>query len=170
MVFRIRQKSNLYCRKCHRRLKGNGKYCYKCRLEIEKEKNKERRLKKELSPKNLKAKCDKVWSKTILLKGKCEVCGRKFSLNAHHIVGRRNLTLRFDLRNGCCLCSGCHRLYKNSAHENPIWFIQWTMQNRPADYNYLFEKQEELTTFIDYKEILKKLEEEYAILVQKINK
>jgi hypothetical protein len=99
-----------------------------------------------------------LWSQIVRSKGACEVCGRKLGLNAHHIVGRRNLTLRYDPRNGCCLCSGCHRLYKESAHEDPIWFMQWMMQHRPDDYNYLFEKREELSYNQDYEKVINQLE------------
>ncbi len=115
-------------------------------------------MKKKPSRTTLRNRADKLWSKLILSKGACEVCGRKLGLNAHHIVGRRNLTLRYDPRNGCSLCCGCHRLYKESAHEDPIWFMAWMMQNRPEDYNYLWEQKERLSTSIDYDAIIRQLE------------
>jgi len=67
-------------------------------------------------------KLDKAWSRAILSKGKCEVCGSIEHLNPHHIEGRRNFRLRWDLRNGVCLCSGCHVFRKESAHQSPEWF------------------------------------------------
>lgn len=109
--------------------------------------------------KTLRNKADKLWSQLIRLrnKGKCEVCGKEGN-NPHHCVGRRNLTLRHDPRNGVLLCSGCHTLKVQSAHQDPIWFIQWMMQNRPDDYNYLFEKREELSTNYDYYQVIDNLE------------
>lgn len=89
------------------------------------------------SKKTLRNKLDKAWSRNILSKGKCEVCSKKESLNAHHIVGRRNLTLRWDLRNGVCLCAGCHTFRTLSAHQNPEWFHFWLEENRWEDLAYI---------------------------------
>lgn len=105
----------------------------------------------------LKRKADKIWSEIILSKGACEICGSKRYLNPHHIEGRRNLTLRHDLRNGACLCSGCHTMRVNSAHQSPLWFQDWMMKNRREDLNYLMLKRMELSTKIDYEEIIKQL-------------
>jgi hypothetical protein len=54
------------------------------------------------------------WKKQIKKIGKCEICGAKENLEAHHIVpweysvcGRTNLT------NGQCLCEKCHKIMHN---------------------------------------------------------
>ncbi len=85
------------------------------------------------SKKTLRNKLDKAWSRAILSKGKCEICGKKESLNAHHIVGRRNLALRWDLKNGVCLCAGCHTFKTLSAHQNPEFFHFWLEEHRWED-------------------------------------
>lgn len=85
------------------------------------------------SKKTLRKKLDSAWSTAIRSKGKCEVCGKGESLNAHHIVGRRNLALRWELFNGVCLCAGCHTFKKDSAHQNPLWFNCWLEENRWED-------------------------------------
>ena len=74
------------------------------------------------SKKTLIKKCDKLWRDIIKLraKGKCELCNNP-GIDAHHIIGRRNFTLRWDLRNGIYLCFN-HHYGLNSAHQNPIWF------------------------------------------------
>lgn len=108
------------------------------------------------SRRTLKNKCDKLWSEIILLKGKCEVCG-KTANNPHHIIGRKNLTLRWDLRNGCLLCFTHHTGGNMSAHNDPIWFRDWLIGNRLPDLNYLDIKRFKLSTQIDYEEILKKM-------------
>jgi hypothetical protein len=108
----------------------------------------------------LKNKADKLWSQIIRAKnkGRCEVCGKPAN-NPHHIISRKNLTLRWDVRNGCLLCSGCHTLKRKSAHADPMWFIsEWLTQNRTSDYNYLWEKKEQLATTIDYEAVIASLE------------
>lgn len=106
----------------------------------------------------LRRKADKLWSQLIMRrnKGKCEVCGKK-GTNPHHIVGRRNLTLRHDVRNGVLLCSYHHTFSKDSAHQNILWFMDWLDDNRLADVQYLTKKGTELTTQIDYEERIEKL-------------
>ena len=115
---------------------------------------------KKPSKKTLKNKADKLWSEIIRSKGKCEVCGITRNLQSHHIEGRRNLTLRFDLRNGVCLCPLHHTLSsRESAHQSPLWFQTWLTKNRRADLNYLFKKRLEINDKIDYEEVLKELNE-----------
>lgn len=89
------------------------------------------------SKKTLRNKLDKAWSKVITSKGKCEVCKSTESLNAHHIEGRRNLALRWELKNGVCLCSGCHVFRKESAHQSPEWFHFWLEDNRWEDLQFV---------------------------------
>jgi len=92
---------------------------------------------RKISKKGLWKKLDKAWSKAVLSKGKCEMCGQRESLNPHHIEGRRNFRLRWDLRNGACLCSGCHVLRRDSAHQSPEGFHFWLEENRWEDLQYI---------------------------------
>lgn len=105
----------------------------------------------------LRRKADKLWSQLIMNKGRCEVCGKDKNLNPHHVVGKRNLALRHDLRNGVCLCSGCHTLKVKSAHQDSMWFIEWFRLNRPADYGHVWDNKSKLTTQIDYEERMAEL-------------
>jgi hypothetical protein len=109
--------------------------------------------------KPLKKRLDTLWAKKVKEKEICEICGRKKFLNAHHIVGRRSLNLRWDVRNGCCLCPLCHQFGQNSAHQNPIFFLSWFAKKRNADYLYLRKKQKEMIKPVRIKELLK-IEEE----------
>lgn len=89
---------------------------------------------------------DKKWSLAVRSKGECEVCGKtadECQLHPHHAWGRKNLSTRWDLRNGVCLCATHHTMGNQSAHNNPIWFMDWMKENRPEDYNYLTEKMKE---------------------------
>ena len=67
-------------------------------------------------------KLDRLWAAKIREVGHCMICGKTDTLNAHHIVGRRNRNVRWDLYNGVCLCSGHHTFNTQSAHQDPLWF------------------------------------------------
>ena len=59
---------------------------------------------------------DKLWGAIIRSGGRCEVCGRQETLNAHHFFfGRANKSTRWNLKNGICLCAGCHFKAHNNA-------------------------------------------------------
>lgn len=66
----------------------------------------------------LKKMADKLWSLIIRAAGKCRMCGSGERLQAAHGFSRRYLGTRFDLRNGWCLCSGCHMRY---THDPLSW-------------------------------------------------
>jgi len=107
----------------------------------------------------IRTKLDKLWSELVKKQAgyKCEICGKDTQLNSHHIISRSNNTLRWDLRNGCCLCVSCHKFSRNSAHNDPIFFMSWLIANRLDDYNYLSDKKNE-SFKKNYDEILKTLE------------
>ena len=93
---------------------------------------------KKLNKKHIKKEMSNLWSLIIRSKGYCEICLNPFGrLNAHHIIGKRNYNLRWDLRNGLCCCVNCHKLSDGSIHDNPITFIKWFKAARPDDYEYL---------------------------------
>lgn len=108
----------------------------------------------------LKKKLDLLWSQIVKkrAKFKCEICGKETGLNAHHIISRSNHTLRWDLRNGCCLCVSCHSLGNHSAHKDPQDFMLWVLANRTADYEYLLVKKNE-SFDKDYERISRELED-----------
>ena len=97
---------------------------------------------KPIGKKGLTKKLDSMWSRVVKIQAgnKCEVCGLEGDncrLNSHHIVGRRNYRLRWELYNGVCLCSGCHTFRTLSAHQNPLWFESWLKENRGEDLKLL---------------------------------
>jgi hypothetical protein len=106
-----------------------------------------------------KKKLDKLWSEIVRSKGKCEICGKTEYLNSHHVIGRRSLNTRWDLKNGCCLCSGCHTFKNQSAHQDPLFFIDWMKKNRPEDLDYLNKKRIEPPKPFTLKDYEDKLEE-----------
>jgi len=115
------------------------------------------KTKRKPSRKTLKNKCDKLWSKIIRSKGKCEVCGTFKANHPHHVIGRRNFELRWDIRNGCLLCANHHTAGKFSAHNDSIWFMDWFLRARPDDYEYLLKKKNGIWDK-DYDKVLEYLE------------
>ena len=58
----------------------------------------------------LKTECDKLWSECIKARAgyKSEISNKTEKLHSHHIMGKPNLSLRYDLDNGICLTAGEH--------------------------------------------------------------
>ena len=78
-------------------------------------------------------KLDKLWSEKVKENAnyKCEKCGKRSYLNSHHFYSRSNHSIRYNLSNGFCLCSGCHCLSSAfSAHKTPADFVDWAVQQR----------------------------------------
>lgn len=107
---------------------------------------------------------DKLWSQAVKVRVnyQCEVSGlskHQCKLNSHHIVGKRNFTLRWDIRNGVCLSSKSHTLSRQSAHQDPEWFREWLLEKRKEDFEYLESKKNVITkrNAQDRKEIAKEL-------------
>jgi len=84
-------------------------------------------------------KLDIAWSLAVKKRAgyKCEVCGKTDTLNSHHIVGRRNHTVRWELDNGVCLCVSHHKFGLQSAHEDSPWFTEWLKENKPNEYKHI---------------------------------
>ena len=51
----------------------------------------------------------RMWTKEVVSKGMCEICGSKEHLEAHHIIKWADYPQgRIDIKNGMCLCHECH--------------------------------------------------------------
>jgi len=71
---------------------------------------------------------DRLWS--LAVRGdwanRCAVCGKRTSLQAHHLVPRQHAATRYELRNGCCLCAHCHTFNADtSPHLNAAGWLLW---------------------------------------------
>lgn len=96
------------------------------------------RPRKKVSPRRMLIKhLDTLWAKAVKLiaHNQCEIVtdkrcpniggeGKGHGLNAHHIIGRSNLNVRWDVCNGVMLCVKHHVFSMWSAHKNPFWFLQ----------------------------------------------
>jgi len=119
-----------------------------------------KRVKPKKKPKRstLKNKCDKMWSEIIRSRGQCEICGTYKASNPHHVIGRQNYNLRWDILNGCLLCSNHHTSGRLSAHTDSIWFMEWFKENRQKDYEHLVKKKN-IIWDKDYDKVLEYLRE-----------
>jgi len=125
-------------------------------------------MKRKLSErKRAENKLDAVWRGKGKEDARCEVCEtlppeervNYGKLDPHHVIGRVNRTLRWDLRNRCWLCSTHHTLGKKSTTNDSPWFLAWFERNRPEDYKYLVAKKEILShrTVADLEHLLEML-------------
>lgn len=59
-----------------------------------------------------------AWKKKVKAVGKCEICGSKERLVAHHkIPWADSINGRTDVNNGQCLCRDCHKM----MHNDQLW-------------------------------------------------
>ena len=80
---------------------------------------------------------DSLWSKAVklLAKERCEYCGSTEHLNSHHIIGRRNFGVRWNVNNGVCLCALHHQFSsKFSAPQTPTTFSDWIQKKRGKEW------------------------------------
>ena len=78
---------------------------------------------------------DGLWSRLVEMRarGRCEKCGAIHGLSAHHIFGRRMLSVRWDKECGVYLCLNCHTASSIfSAHLTPNKFMEWIIEHRGA--------------------------------------
>ena len=109
---------------------------------------------------------DKWFSDVVRFKGYCEHCKRSdLRLECCHIHGRRKKSVRWDLMNAVCMCSGCHR----TMTENPTTFVKWLSQYFGENHlEILQEKANGILKTNDSvrKEVAKHYREEYRKLEQ----
>jgi hypothetical protein len=86
----------------------------------------------------VKRRCDRLWSEVVRQRAGycCERCGAtsaESQLHAHHVYGRSNHRLRFEILNGVALCARCHRW----THDNPLSYATWFREHRLDDDAFL---------------------------------
>jgi predicted restriction endonuclease len=95
------------------------------------------KVKKKIGKKALAKRLMEEWSLKVkeLANFKCEKCGSTEYLNSHHIFGRKNKSVRYDVDNGCCLCAGHHKFKTDfSAHETPLLFTHFIIDKRGQEW------------------------------------
>ena len=91
----------------------------------------------------------KLWSLIVRKNSECEFCGIEnkatningisTKLDAHHLISRdvKDMPLKFEIKNGICLCPICHKWGMPSFHRDAITTITWLIKNHPDRYNYV---------------------------------
>ena len=100
---------------------------------------------------------DKSWATAVKDRDNwtCIVCGlmqgdsyndwkgrpKTAQMNAHHLLPRERHDTKYDLLNGVTLCVKHHLFNREiSAHNNPIAFTFWLLENKPLIADYLRSK------------------------------
>ncbi len=126
--------------------------------------------------KGVDGKLDIAWSKLVkLIAGnKCEYCGKTTYLNSHHIYSRSKRSVRWDVKNGICLCVGHHTFSSTfSAHKTPLEFVKWLENYKGTDYiDNLTLKANSISKLhkFEKEELLKHLNNQIIKYEQDINK
>ena len=74
---------------------------------------------------------DKLWAKCVKERAgyKSEWSGKTENLNAHHIDGKGNYRMRWELDNGVCITNGEH-FYRAHKASTAAKFRKWAMKRR----------------------------------------
>ncbi len=83
---------------------------------------------RKITKRGLIKKLDKAFSEKVRAIGVCARCRKgaeQITLQCAHLIGRRNMAVRWDLDNGIPLCYACHMFW---AHKEPIWFNDFAKQ------------------------------------------
>jgi len=88
----------------------------------------------------------KEWAEKVKQRDKfCVICQNKEGINSHHIFPRQIKELRFELDNGITLCQNHHRFsFKLSAHQNPVAFLIWLLDNKKEQYGRIVNLWEKI--------------------------
>lgn len=96
--------------------------------------------KEEKEIKVLRRKALQLWKTKIkiLANNECEACGKKKRLQIHHIESyATNKSLRYDIHNGVCLCTTCHKFGRQSAHHSFCFMFNLMTGPRNVSLTYL---------------------------------
>ena len=101
---------------------------------------------------------DELWARAVKARAgnRCEMCvSAREGLQAHHVIGRRNKTLRHIVSNGCSLCPK-HHFY---AEQNGVGFTKWIIGSRGESWwDSLQEQARQVKVWKEYSVIKKYLE------------
>jgi hypothetical protein len=86
---------------------------------------------KKTSKKTLERKADSEWGLAVRTRDKmCRLCNRRLTINAHHVIKRRNKETRLLLSNGIGTCFFCHKYVEALAT------LDWTSPFPRDDSDY----------------------------------
>jgi predicted restriction endonuclease len=81
---------------------------------------------------------DTAWALLVRVRAgyRCERCGSRGPLEAHHIFHKHIPATRHDIDNGVCLCrefdhaGGCHEFAHSEPEQFLLWASDWLGQDR----------------------------------------
>jgi len=98
---------------------------------------------------------------------KCEINGEPHhTLHAHHIISRSNYRVRWNPNNLVCLTPGLHILNLQSAHKDPVFFLDVVVRKRGEEWLEVLRNEAHINagvakhTVQDLLDIKSKLKEE----------
>lgn len=98
--------------------------------------------------KKLRRKCLPLWTKKVKENAgnQCEArengvrCKEVKFLHSHHIESYAvNRDLRYDPKNGTCMCAGHHKFKRKSAHKSFVFMYEYMTHYRLNDLYYLIQ-------------------------------
>ena len=105
----------------------------------------------------LKTKAENLWKLAILKRDKkCQRCGSRDCLQAHHIISRRHSKTFFDLDNGILLCRKCH-CWITYAHDEDRRDFHLAMRGEKYLNLYYLSKIIKVWTIKELEELIKGL-------------
>ena len=110
--------------------------------------------------------CDELWSLLVKIRdGKvCCICKATEYNQSHHLLSRRILSTRWDVKNGITVCPNCHEYSLTlSFHTSPWATETWVKENRPEQYAEWVKNRENFTVGdeVDYEQKYLELEEQH---------
>ena len=113
----------------------------------------------------------KLWSEAVRERAmlKCEYCGIEnkainingvsTKLDSHHFISRKvkNMPLKFEIKNGICVCPICHKWGMPSFHRDPITTITWLIKTSPERYDYVLNNSS-IRVDLDNRLVLEEIE------------
>ena len=86
----------------------------------------------------------------------CQYCGGPGN-NVHHLIGRRNRSVRWYPDNLILLCSGCHTFRTESFHQDPMTTTAWFVAHYPDRYARVMERKNKILKQ-SYEEVCSEIE------------
>lgn len=103
-----------------------------------------------------KSKLDRVFSRIIRMRGKCERCHGITDLQCSHINGRSLMSVRWEPLNCQCLCARCHGWYGLYRTAATRWVEHYLGAEKYAELNALTKK---LTYTLTVQDVVDRWEE-----------
>lgn len=90
------------------------------------------RFARKRSRKDLTRELDVLCRQVVFARAKhaCERCGKRTGLQWCHVYSRRFKSVRWDLDNSFCGCSGCHLWWHHRPTEGADWFREHVGEER----------------------------------------